>query len=131
MSPMSLCSALMCSCLLNDFSTVQVLLLEAEKTFRFSMAILVSIAEIWKKNLANFERNSGIFWKTDSTARCNCHGHVTPSCECRHLLCSDWVITYLLEFDWAENKLSNFFLNLDTCVVSIVKVSNENYPINH
>ena len=72
MSPMSLCSALMCSCSLYDFSTVQVLLLEAEKNLPLSMAILVSIAEIWRK-IWRILRKLWHFLKTDSTALCNSH----------------------------------------------------------
>ena len=67
----------------------------------------LSALAFWLVSLKFRERFGSLrkpFLKMDSTARCNCR---VMSChpEARgSLLCSDWLITYFLEFDWLKTN---------------------------
>ena len=93
---MSLCSVLMCSCSLCDFSAVQVLLLEAQETFRFGY---------FGSCRWNSEKDLAIFGKTLAFSQNRLHSamqlscHVTPSCVRGRFLWSDCLITYFLKLD--------------------------------
>ena len=91
-----------------------------------TLVILVSVAKPQRKIL-QFSRKLWLFLKKDSRVRCDCRVMSRHGTDAVRLLCSDWLIRYFFEFVLFKTNfpLFFFFFNVDTCVVAIVKVSNE------
>ena len=88
----------------------------------FTLVILVSFTEIPRK-IWQFLRKLWQFLKLDSTVQCDCHvmsHHGADKDACFALI--GWSIIFLNLIGWKQTI--QFFLNLDTCIVFIVKVSN-------
>ena len=109
---------LMCFCSRYGFFAVQVFLLAAY-IVNLPLWLFWLVSLKFRQKIGNFWKNSDVFWKWTPES-----SQITPAW-CRGS--STFALADLLfSRIWlAEDKLYNFFLNLDTCLVAIVNVSNE------
>ena len=70
-------------------------------------------------NLRKLPFSHNGFWNTMWLL---CH---VMSCWHSTLFCTDWFILCFVEIDWLETNYPDFFNNLDTCIVAVVKVSDD------